>query len=327
MTKTSSHPPRILFLVTTATEDPCAVDQLTELLSPHRVLIRHDHRARAVPGFRLARHVEMSPGRGEAGWGVWPFVAAIRDAMRDALLRYRFDYVQLLTGSCLPIRPIGDFVQFVATSPAQIHLDALDLRDHPGAVSNYAARCLSDSGSLSNRLLLKLRRMHLGRDPALRTVSGMEVPTPRGLRALGTLEPVFEAMMHWQGRRAPGAPGVPTTIVGSGWCGMRRIACELLVERLSDPRVEAYFARRHPVDEHAIPAILHSSGLPMARSNHLVNRFDRLGHPVRFKEADFDRIMSSGRWFARKFPNDPDAPIRRTVMEWVRQDQTEAIAA
>ena len=327
MTSISSSSPRVLFLVTTATEDPRAVDQLTELLAPHRVLIRHDHRARAVPGFRLSRHVEMSPGRGEAGWGVWPFVAAIRDAMRDALVRQRFDYVQLMTGSCLPIRPIDEFVRYVATSPAHIHLDALDLRDHPGAVSNYAARCLSDSGSLSNRFLQQLRRLHMGRTPTLRTVSGMEVPTPAGLRLLGSLEPVLEAMMRWQGHLAPGAPGVPTTIVGSGWCGMRRNACELLVERLSDPRVEGYYARRHPVDEHAIPAILFASGLPMARSNHLVNRFDSVGHPVRFGEADFDRIMTSGRWFARKFPNDPGSPIRRAVAEWVRQDQAEAIAA
>ena len=126
------------------------------------------------------------------------------------------------------------------------------------------------------------------------------------------LEPILLAAMRWQGKMVADAPGIDP-VVGSTWFGLRRDACAFLVDRLSEPRVIRHFSGRHLVEEYAFSAILSGSPFRIGPSNHLVNRFDVNGHPVRLESSDLQRLSTSMRWFARKFPDDPDAQLRRAI--------------
>ena len=317
MTRFSGSDPRLLFVVTTALEDPRVVDQLVSMLAPHQVVIRHDFSARAEPGFRPARNLTMAPGLGHAGWGVWSFVEAIRDTMRHCLRHHDFDYLQMLSGSCLPIHPIREFQRHIGRSPADIHLDSFDLRDERGAVHGYAYRLLADRDTFAFRALRKLRQTYLGGDALRRPVVGLEVPVPDGARWLAALEPMLVAAMRWQGRIGSNAPQLDP-VVGSNWFGLRRDACAFLARRLSEPRVIRHFMGRMLPEEHALPAVLAASPFRIGPSNHLINEFDPQGHPVRFELDDLPRIAASSRWFARKFPDHVDAPIRSAIAGIVR---------
>jgi hypothetical protein len=310
----------LLFLVTTARESPASVDQLVSLLAPHPVVIHHDFTARAEHGFRAAPNLEMSPGPGKAGWGVWALVEAVRDTMRHCLEKHDFDYLQVLSGSCLPIRPIAEFQRFVTESRASVHLDAFDLRNEPGAVVNYASRMLADKGTFGFRALHRLRRLRVGLLPATRPVAGLEVPMAEHARWLSFLDPLLGAAMHWQGRTRAGAPQVDP-VLGSNWFGLRREACEFLVQRLYEPEVIAHFRGRYIVEENAMPALLWSSGYELGPSNHLINRFDGHGHPVRLATEDLPSLLAAPRWFARKFPDDANAPVRLAMMRHLRGER------
>ena len=321
MTVVIGPAPRLLFLVATARENPRSVDQLVSLLAPHKVVIHHDRTARSVPGFKPSPNLQLAPGPGRAGWGVWALVEAIRETMRHCLRHHEFDYLQVLSGSCLPIRPIADFQRFVATDPFDVHMDSLDLRSQDHAVSSYAYRLLADHGTFSFRALRALRRLQLGPEPERRPIGGLEVHIAEGIKLLALLDPILLAAMRWQGRMVANAPGIDP-IVGSNWFGLKRDACAFLVERLSEPRIIRHFSGRHLVEEYAFSSILAGSPFRIGPSNHLVNEFDQDGHPVRFGLKDLQRLSASTRWFARKFPDDVNAQLRQAIGVLLRSTGT-----
>jgi hypothetical protein len=68
------------------------------------------------------------------------------------------------------------------------------------------------------------------------------------------------------------------------------------------------------VEVNAGPSLLMHLRPRRAAMNHLIARFDG-AHPGVW---DSDQVLSLGRspaWFARKFPDDPQAPVRQLVID------------
>ncbi|MEZ5738604.1 MAG: hypothetical protein R3E68_03480 [Burkholderiaceae bacterium] len=66
-----------------------------------------------------------------------------------------------------------------------------------------------------------------------------------------------------------------------------------------------------------IATLFRNSALRHGPGNHLVNDFVD-ARPGWFEPSDFDRIMASGRFFARKFADDADSPLRQRVLAAIR---------
>lgn len=305
---------RPLFLVMTAVEHPGVVDQLVRALAPFPVVIHHDFGAREEHGFRPARHLSFAPGPGRGGWGAWSYVEALRESLRYCLSREDVDYFQLLSGSCLPIRPVAAFAQYLADSEADVHADWFDVREEEDATLGYAYRMLADRDTVTFRALRRMALLRFGKEQVRRPVCGLEVPIAQHAGWLQLAEPVLGAALDRQLRLGGERSLHLRPVIGSNWLGMRRRAAEHLVECLSDPAIVAHFHQRFIPEEHAIPAVLAAGDFRREPSNHLINRFDDRGHPLRFDVGDLLRLRACGRWFARKFPDDPASAVRRQVL-------------
>lgn len=71
-------------------------------------------------------------------------------------------------------------------------------------------------------------------------------------------------------------------------------------------------------DEHAFHALLRATAIRVSASNHFVSPCDLDGDPVRIGWDMLDRAAGSGRFFSRKFRDDPVDPVRRRAPTMAR---------
>ena len=102
---------------------------------------------------------------------------------------------------------------------------------------------------------------------------------------------------------------------------MTKRVCEYLMRtRHSDP-VSGYFAHLKIVDEMLFPTLLANSPFKVGPALHAVNDFDPFGSPYWIKDADLDRLCATGRFLARKFPDDPTASVRLKALARAAADR------
>lgn len=319
------NPPlRILFVVMSAVHRPQAVDQLARVLAPHAVLLHHDFGQ--TPEFPLsAPNAVFVPEPRRTGWGAWGFSEGILHALEHALARYEFDYLQLLSPTCLPIKPLARLEAHLAASDRDAHFGAVDLMAETDALMSVGYRAFSTRNTLRFRVLRWLSRHYFSERSGVREVAGMWLRT--GVATTGTGAPTPLARIALQAVRASSRPAIGRHVFdaglrphcGSVWFGARRAVVARLAERARDPRIRAGFSRIHLPEEFLFASLLTACSERPGPLLHLINTFDE-ANPRWFDEADFERLERSPAYFARKFRDDPEAPIRRRVLDELCRD-------
>jgi hypothetical protein len=313
---------RIVFGIMSATQSAAAVTQLAEVLDPHRVVVHHDYEKRA--DFRVdAPNVEMVTEPKVTGWGTWGFSEAIFHTVRYALEHHDFDYFQLLSPTCLPIRPVEEFEAFVATDPADAHVDRMEVDGDDDTLMTFGYRTYLPGSSLRFRLLRRARSWYFGDDSDLvqtQSLSMLKRRSEPGGRPSSLGARAGLALTRWvaDGRLGghPFGPGF-RPMIGGVFFGARRNVCEHLVRMSEGQGSLEFFRGLHIVDETLFPTLLANSGFTLGPSNHAINAFNAEGSPRWIEPADLDTLIATGRYFGRKFIDDPDAPIRQRVLELV----------
>ena len=310
---------RIVFGLMSSYENADCVRQLVNALSPYRVLVHHDSSKGPDPCIDLP-NVRSVPDPALTGWGSWGFSQAILRTLTHALERHDFDYFQLLSPSCLPIRPLADFQAHVNRQEADIHADLMPVDTDDTMLMNFGYRTYLAGRTVRFRLLRRARGWYFGDHPALLQTHSLSV-LKRPMDGTGGsviaqqagLALTWLAAHHALSSHPFGAGWRP--MIGSTWFGARRKVCEHLVDSARrDPRV-AHFRRLHIVDETMFPTMLGNSGFRLRPSNHAVNAFDSEGHPRVIAAADLRRFELTGRFFARKFAAHADDPARQWALE------------
>jgi hypothetical protein len=78
--------------------------------------------------------------------------------------------------------------------------------------------------------------------------------------------------------------------------------------------VRDYFSQLCIADEFLIPTLLMHVAPAKGPMNHFIQRFDH-AHPGRIEDKDIEQLKAIPAFFARKFPDDPAAPIRIRVLD------------
>jgi hypothetical protein len=257
------------------------------------------------------------------GWGTWGFVEAIATLLERALTEHDFDYFQLLSPTCLPLRPIDEFEDFVSADAAEVHADLIDLGSDPDALMHYAYRTYVPQGTLRFRLLRRLRALYFGPDAQFeqtRSLSMLRPPAGRGAE-----HPPGRGLALAMTRAAAAGAfgGVPfgddfRATIGSTWFGARRHVCEYLLARVRAHEIVDYFQHVALVDESVFANLIANSGFRVGRSNHVVSPFDALGHPHWITDSELDRMFATGRFFGRKFPEQTHSPVRLRALARLR---------
>jgi hypothetical protein len=299
-----------------AVAKPQTVEQLAQALEPHQVLVHHDFSQ--SPEFTLqARQVRFVPAPVRTGWASFGFVQAIFHSLEHALRQLDFDYLQLLSPSCLPIKPMAAFERHVS-GMEDAHFDCVNLLSDPDALRCVGYRAWTAEGSPAHRLARRLVDVHYGNSPGRRDEAGIWLRSgaDAGLRAqlaglaLAALQhPAWGRHLRQQRLRV---------YYGSTWFGARKHVIAGMVRAWQQPGLQEYFGRVRIAEEFLIPSLLMKLSHHKGPLNHLVQRFDQ-AHPGLFGMEHLDALRQSPAFFARKFPDEPLAPVRQHVLRMLAQ--------
>jgi hypothetical protein len=311
--------PRILFVVMSAVHNAAAVDELAQALAPHPVLVHHDFSQ--TSDFELHEpNVLLVPNPVHTGWGSFSFVDAIFHALRHAMDHLEFDYLQLLSPTCLPIKPIRAFEVHVSSS-AEAHFGCIDLLANHDALMSLGYRAFTPGNTFRYRAAryLTFSQYFRGTEGS-RHEAGIwyktGFATGRGGRmtlAARIARLVIIALSNpVVGRHR--FDGEFRPYVGSVWFGARRHVIGALLAAYARPGIRDFFSRLVIAEEFLIPTLLKTMEIRTGPLNHYVNVFDE-AHPRWIVDADFDTLRRSPAFFARKFTDSPGSAIRKRVLE------------
>ncbi len=309
----------LVFGLVTSTEDPASIRQLVDALGDDcRVVIHHDTSKTPAPVIDRP-NVTILPDPVVTGWGTWGFCQAIIRTIRHAVETGPCDYYQLLSGNCLPIKPIRAFRDAMAASTCDVNMDLIDLDADAQARYSHGARVFGRRGTLSGRLQQRAALWYLGDAMVVTQRQNLGIehradpagqPLPLKARA-GRL--ILDAgRAGWLGPHPFHGRWRP--YVASVWFGCKRPVCDMLASLDPDDPLERYFSRMPFADEAYFGSRIGNSGFRIGPANHLVSRFDQ-NSPVALSPDDLPLLRRSPAFFARKFPREADVPIRRLVLD------------
>ncbi len=308
---------KIIFGIMSAVHSAPTVDQLARTLQPHEVAIHHDFGQQA--DFEISApnaHFVADPRA--TGWAVWGFTEGIFHLIRHCIDNTDFEYFQLLSPTCLPLRPLDQFVRSVESSGQDANIEVLSLDEDPDALMNYGMRAFAPNESIRFRILKKCFKVYYGRDWRPVRQANLQLRARAGRR-----RPVAENVCEYLVRAARRGylgesllTGRLVPHVGGTWFGARRAVCEFLLDQYDNPEIFRCFSRLYMADEMMFATLLANSDFNLGPSNHLVNRFTE-GNPNWLEWDDLEMLQQSAQFFARKFPDDPQAPIRQAIIDKV----------
>jgi hypothetical protein len=304
--------PRLAFLVMSAVARPGTVDQLASALAPHPVLVHHDFTQ--SPDFTLrSPNVRWVPDPRRTGWANFGFVEGIFHSMRFALEHVEFDYFQLLSPTCLPVRPMRDF-EAHAGGPCDAHFDCIELMHDRDALMSVGYRAFTPQGTLRHRVLRRLSGAYFGDSSGRRDEAGiwLHAGAAPGLTPW-VAHAAVSAFAHPLVGRHIFDEGL-RPYCGSTWFGARRDVVASLVSLFSQSRIHDYFSRLRIADEFLFPTLLMHLGVRKGPMNHYIQRYDG-AHTGSIQEPHIPQVRQSRAFFARKFPDDPHAMVRWRVLK------------
>lgn len=317
---------RIVFGVMSATQSASVVDQLADQLQPHTVVVHHDCRKRV--DFRpTASNVELVPHPRDTGWGTWGFSDAIFHTLRYALDRHDFDYFQLLSPTCMPLRPLEDFEAFVAQDPSDVHADQMVIGCDDDTLMDFGYRTFARFPSFKFRLLRRVRGWYFGEDADFIQTQSLSM-FQRRVADTGDAPSLAARSALWLTRQASyGSLGAHPfsehfrPMVGGTFFGARRPVCEYLVGMSGRDAFPEYLKHLQIVDETLFATLIGNSRFRIGPANHAINDFTKEGSPRWVEPPDLERMVATGRFFGRKFPDDLDSPVRLTLLARLHDTQ------
>ncbi|MFK7962925.1 MAG: beta-1,6-N-acetylglucosaminyltransferase [Burkholderiaceae bacterium] len=309
----------LVFGIVSAIHSPATVTQLCESLAPHRVVIHHDPSQQ--PEFAIdLPHVSFVPNPKQTGWNSFHFTEGLFHLLDHCLQQPEMAYFQLLTPTCLPIKPLSEFEFALNQSPADAHCEGIDLFDDKQALVNFGYRTFVPDQSIAMRALYKASAHYFGQSGRERMQAGLSVRTGASPSSLNHL---IENLNHLAKRgwfcRHPFTDDF-RPYMGSTWFGAHRDAAQwLLTQFREDPRVD-YFRNISFPEELLISTLLHNSPFELAPAHHEILAFDH-ARPLDLTVQDLDDLKKSCRFFGRKFADDPGDPARREVLKLIKESE------
>jgi hypothetical protein len=249
--------------------------------------------------------ITVRPTRDPCGWGNYGQLDALVDSLFD-LERSDFDWLVTLSGQDYPLRPLPELEAFLAESQHQLFLDeeesfveAPPRRDEWTFVQDRYLRRYSWFPQRSwSRLPPRLQR----------ALSGAAKVTAQTLSRSGRVRIQrrprgFSPGVGVAVREGPFTPERPCR-KGSDWFVMSRaVYDDLLLETRRSPDLLAYFRRTYiPTESYVHTILLPKWETTNAGSNlHFVRFTPNGAHPDTLTADDWDELVESGDFFARKF--------------------------
>lgn len=310
-------------LLSSKVESAAAIEQLAALLAPHPLYVHHDFNK--APGFVVrAPNVHCVPRIVNTAWGDWSLVEATLLVMEEALKNPKVTHFQLLSESCLPIKPVQEFEQYLARVRPDAMVDLVALSGHD-VYRSHAWRYVS-SAPFILKVLRKASSWTWGERVQGRQVAGINLQSAR-TDAMRWLSPRYLAgalivgvstlMMRYTVKRL----GVGDLAVGSQWFGVsRRGAAWLLRCRDRMAPLADHFRRAHIPDEAFVQTLVMECArldpdFRVCEGNHALFWNNHGTGPDVLGPDELQAAYAGARFFARKFSLDQSSALRSVALE------------
>jgi hypothetical protein len=311
----------IVFGVLSCRSSSAAISQFADAVYPHKVLVHHDFYQKQY--FRVNREnvtVIQTPLR--TAWGAWSLVDATLMLIEHALAMEQCDYFQLVSESCLPIRPVAEFSEYLAHAKPDVMIDMQPLTaGSPEAMMNYAWRYLPRQPWL-RRVARRSGKWWIGRGYTWQEAYGgnLKIRSATSGTWLDKIK-VLVGKNILVSLMSPGIGAFPLgpvkqCWVGSQWFALSKSAAQrILAAKVEAPELEAHFKRCPIPDESYIHTLVaHCAFERIQPSNHLTFWKGAKFGPDEVTESNVPETMRSRKFFARKFSLEPEDPVRRRIL-------------
>ena len=212
--------------------------------------------------------VSLAP-RIACDWGTWSLVQASRDAA-EALLAEHPDltHVALISGSCLPIKPIPELKAFLSVNPGTDFIESVTISDVPW----------TKGGLSEERFTLSF---------------------PFAWKRQKRLFDIWVDLQRRAGRKRPMPTGVSPHMGSQWWC----LTSETLRRILDDPnraQLDAYFRRVWIPDESYFQSLVRFYDRKVVSRSLTLSKFDFQGKPHVFYDDHLLMLRQSPAFLARK---------------------------
>ena len=306
---------KILFGIMSAIQPVQTVAALCDAIGVEQpILIHHDVSQQAE--FPLNRiNVRFVEDPIHTGWGNWGFTEGIQKLVRTAMAREDWDFLQLLSPTCMPIRALSDFRAHLAANDADYLIDGVNIGTNDRILMSHGWRAYAQEGLLRHRVLRRARRWYFSDDSQDANYAGLAFPINSRLEegGIAALKARIGLALMKAAQRGHGFHHVFSDEfpchAGSNWFGASRRACAYLLSRTEGTPLLEYFKSIHMPDEMLYPTVFMNSELKGALGAHYISRFVD-ARPAWITIADLDEVLASGKFFARKFPEDVSSDVR-----------------
>lgn len=240
----------------------CPVFIHVDRRTPDAEFDRLTHLTSDVPRIRLLPRVACD-------WGTWSLVAASREGASELLDAYPdVDHVFLMSGACLPIKPVPQLLDFLARHKGTDFIESVTIRDVPW----------TKGGLSEERFTLSF---------------------PFAWKRQKRLFDFWVDLQRRVNRRRRMPPGLRPHMGSQWWCLSR----PTLTRILEDPdraRMDRYFRRVWIPDESYFPSMVRRFGTQIESLSLTLSKFDFQGKPHLFYDDHLPLLKQSNAFFARK---------------------------
>lgn len=314
---------KIVFGLLSCKDSSAAVEQFAQAVWPHVVLVHHDFSK--FHGFEArGDNIYLVEQPVQTNWGDWSLVEAALVLMRHALGRFEFDYFQLVSESCLPIRPVSEFVNHLRSCRPAVMMNRFPI-DGGDGLYNFGWRYLS-TVTLYQRIVRRAGAMYFGQNKARRTFMGvnLRLAADQHTSWRSRLRSRAGAMIFrlFSSRLFSNYPArlIGPCWVGSQWFGASRDATEqILSAHLASPSMAQHYAKCPIPDESYFHTLIASipPGL-VTGGNHYTSWASAGSGPDQLQLSDLAALLASDSFLARKLSLNPDCPLRLALLENIR---------
>lgn len=309
--------PRIVFGVLSSRDTAQAITSLADILYPHQIIVHHDFTKFA--DFKIERsNVIVLADPVVTGWGGWSLVEATLKLMQAAKEQFDFDYFQLLSETCLPVKPIREFESYLTkNSPdAMIDLQPILSSADPAFLS-HGWRYYPKTKFWCN---LARKIIYLSRDCFTwqqRGLINLKV-LKKDLSLMERLQSIFVKACYqlwWYFGSFP-LSGVKTCAVGGQWFSLSAGLLDKVLDFIViNPEFVNHYKQVHIPDESFFQTIIYAlrpdQVLP---ANHVLFWHSNANGPDVITLNDLDSLGSAS-FFARKFTLDAADPARMLILD------------
>lgn len=202
-------------------------------------------------------------------WGTWGIVAATQSAAGQLLASHTdIQHVYLASGSCLPLRPVEELIDYLAKRPQTDFIESVTIADVPWTVGGLD----EERFSLRFPFSWKRQKYLFDRYVALQRRLGMKRSVPGGL--------------------------VPH--MGSQWWCLTRQTLSAILQDPARARYDRYFRRVWIPDESYFQTLARHYAITIESRSLTLSKFDFQGKPHVFYDDHLQLLRRSDCFVARK---------------------------